>query len=72
MNSIDLYRVANLLIQQRGAGAKAHAAQRVRDMRNTEDKDGERTWTGVLDAVLVLMLMLMLEAKQPAPGQPLQ
>ena len=70
MHSIDLYRVANLLIQQRGAGAKAHAAQRVRDMRNTEDKDGERTWTGVLDAVLVLMLML--EAKQPAPGQPLQ
>ena len=66
MNPVDLYRAANLLIQQRGAGAKAHAAQRVRDMRNARDKDGELTWMGVLDAVLVL------EAKQPAPGQPFQ
>ena len=66
MNPIDLYRATNLLIQQRGANAKAHASERVCDMRNARNKEGELTWMGVLDAILVL------KAKQPAPGRPSQ
>ncbi len=33
MDSLDPYRAANLLIQQHGKDAKAHAVQRVQNMQ---------------------------------------
>ncbi len=63
MDPLDPYRAANLLINQYGAGAKAHAVQRVQDMREVGDERGEWAWMGIFDAVLVL------EATQPADGE---
>ena len=63
MHPLDPYRAANLLIQQHGADAKAHAMQRVLDMRGTGDDTGETVWMGVFEAVLEL------QAMRPAEGQ---
>ena len=63
MDPLDPYRAANLLLQQHGKDAKAHAVQRVQNMRAAGDERGEWAWMGILDAVLVL------EATKPAVGE---
>ena len=63
MDPLDPLRTANLLINHYGKGAKAHAVQRVQDMRKAGDVRGEWAWMGVFDAVLVL------EATTPADGE---
>ena len=54
MEQIDIYRAANLIIQQHGKGAKAHAVQRILELHEANDLDGEWVWMGVFDAVLEL------------------
>ncbi len=63
MDPLDPYRAANLIIQQHGQDAKAHAVQRMQDMRAADDERGEWAWISVFDAVL------MLEATKPADGE---
>ena len=63
MHPVDLYRAANILIQQHGATAKEQAMQRALDLRATGDEQGEWTWLGVFDAVLEL------QSIRPADGQ---
>ncbi len=63
MDRLDPYRAANLVIQQHGTGAKAHAVQRMQDMRAAGDERGEWAWMSVFEAVLVL------EATKPADGE---
>ena len=63
MDPLDPYRAANLLINQYGASAKAHAVKRVQDMRVAADERGEWAWMGIFDAILVL------EATRPADGE---
>ena len=49
---LDIYRTANLLIEQYGAdGAKMHAAQRADELLEAGDMDGRRVWGKILDAV---------------------
>ena len=63
MDPLDRFRTANLLINHYGKCAKAHAVQRVQDMREAGDARGEWAWIGVFDAVLVL------ESTKPADGE---
>ena len=63
MHPLDPYRAANLLIQQHGVDAKAEAMQRVLEMREAGDDQGEMVWMGVFEAVLELQTM------RPAEGQ---
>ncbi len=63
MHPVDLYRAANLLIQQHGAAAKEHAMQRALELRAAGDEPGEWTWLGVFDAVLEL------QSTKPAEGR---
>ena len=63
MQSLDIYRAANLLMQQHGPAARQHAMQRVLDMRGAGDDAGEMVWMGVFEAVLELQLT------RPAVGQ---
>lgn len=65
MDPLDAYRAANLLIQQHGHNARAHAIQRVLEMRAAGDERGEWAWMGVFDAVLAL------QATGPVKGQPI-
>ena len=59
----DLTLLANLIIQQHGKDAKAHAVQRVQEMRAAGNICGEWAWMGVFDAVLTM------EATRPAEGE---
>jgi hypothetical protein len=54
MDPKDSYRAANLLIQQYGTEAKAHAMDRALALRAAGDQRGEWAWLGVFDAVLEL------------------
>ena len=63
MQSIDIYRAANLLMQQHGSAARQHAMQRVLDMRGTGDDKGEMVWMGVFEAVLDLQTMRPVEGQ---------
>lgn len=59
---IDIYRAANLLIQQHGADAEWEAA-RLGDLAIEKgDARGERVWVEVIKAIKVL-----LEAKPSGP-----
>ena len=50
----DVWRSANLLIQQHGEGAKIHAAQMADEMLDKGDIDGHKTWLRILDAITSL------------------
>ncbi len=65
MDSKDIYRSANLLIEQYGGEAKSHAMQRAVDLRAAGDAEGERVWCCVFEAILEL------QAVQKTPGQAL-
>jgi hypothetical protein len=64
VDPLDVYRAANLLIQQYGCNAKSHAMDRALDMRTAGDQLGEGTWLRVFDAVMEL------QSTVPAKGQP--
>jgi hypothetical protein len=62
MDSMDPYRAAKMLIDLHGDHAKAHAAQRLFEMRILDDEAGARAWMRVLDAIIAL------RAIRPANG----
>ena len=47
----DIWRSANLLIQQHGEDAKIHAAQMADKFLEEGDLDGQRTWLFILKAI---------------------
>ncbi len=47
----DIWRSANLLIQQHGEDARIHAAQMADEMLDKGDLDGQRTWLLILKAI---------------------
>ena len=65
MDPKNIYRWANLLVQQHGVDAKFQAMQRVLDLREAGDKEGARVWLLVFEAVLELQLV------KPHEGQKL-
>jgi hypothetical protein len=63
VDPLDIYRAANLLVQQHRPNAKLHAIDRALDMRAAGDERGEVTWLRVFDAVLELQFL------EPVKGQ---
>ena len=51
VEKIDIWRTANLLIQQHGEGAEWEAAHRADQAIEKGDPQGERVWIQVLEAV---------------------
>jgi len=51
---IDIWRAANLLIQQHGGDAEIIAAQRADLMLERADRDGQRVWMRIRQAVAEL------------------
>ena len=62
MNLLDHWRAANLLIQQHGDDAAAHAMQRALDLRAAGDEQGEAVWLKIFDCIRGL------ETRRPPPG----
>lgn len=54
MKDIDVWRSANLLIQQHGGSAEWEAARLVERAREKGDAEGERVWVEILKASSVL------------------
>ena len=48
---IDVWRVANLLIEKHGENAEIVAAQRVDELAEREDYDGRGVWLRIMRAV---------------------
>ena len=65
-NVIDIYRSANLLIQQHGEDAPIFAAQQADACLEKGDLDGKATWMGVIRAIKEL-----LNQQPPSSGTPL-
>jgi hypothetical protein len=51
MHPLDRWRAANLLIQQHGAGAAAHAERRSLELALAGDTEGARAWLRILEAI---------------------
>lgn len=51
MHPLDPWRVANLLIEQRGADADLHAAMRIDELWDAGDAMGAAVWRQVLTAI---------------------
>ncbi len=49
--NLDIYRSANVLVQQHGDDAPTHAAMRADAMLEAGDLDGLATWKRILRAV---------------------
>jgi hypothetical protein len=65
VDTLDIDRAADLLLQQPGMAAKSHAMDRALDMRAAGDDLGEAVWLQVFDA------MMELQSTAPTKGQPL-
>ena len=50
-SDIDIYRTANLLIEQHGDQATIHAAMRADELMKAGDMDGRSVWLRVIKAV---------------------
>ena len=54
-SDLDIYRAANLLIEQRGLkGASDHAADRIAELMERGDTDGAFAWRKIRAALLDL------------------
>jgi hypothetical protein len=51
---LDIWRAANLLIQQHGEDAEIVAAQRADQMLDRDDHDGQRVWLRIRRAIAEL------------------
>ncbi len=65
-DEIDIYRAANLLIDQLGEGALTFAAQQVDACWERGDLDGKAVWMGVIRAIKEL-----LDQQPPSSDTPL-
>ena len=59
----DIYSSANLLLKQHGKAARAHAAQRVQELKAAGNERGAWAWMSIIDAIGVL------ELSEPLDGQ---
>lgn len=50
-SDLDIYRTANLCIQQHGEDAELYAGQRIDELLDAGDIDGRVVWMRVLDAI---------------------
>ena len=64
-SELDIYRSANLLINQLGEGALFFAAQQADMCWERGDLDGKATWMWVIRAIKELQ-----DQRAPADGQP--
>ncbi len=60
---LDIYRSANVLLEQHGPDAPIHAAMRADAMLEAGDLDGVATWRRILRAVEEL------QGTAPKPGE---
>ena len=51
ISDLDIWRSANLLVQQHGDQADLEAAQRADDMLDRGDMNGRRVWLDILEKV---------------------
>jgi len=51
INPIDIYRTANLMIQQHGEEASIQAAMKADEMLAQGNLDGKAVWLGVIKAI---------------------
>jgi hypothetical protein len=51
---IDIWRAANLLIEQHGEGAEAIAIHQVEEMNDRNDLGGQLVWLRIRQAIAVL------------------
>jgi hypothetical protein len=65
MEEIDIWRTANLLIQQHGARAIGEAARRAVDMLQNENEDGAAAWLQIIRAVNQLLCCNPSDGAQP-------
>jgi len=65
-DAIDIYRSANLLIEQHGDNASIHAAQEADACLEKGDLDGKSTWMRVIGAIKEL-----LDQQPPSSDTPL-
>ncbi len=65
-DEIDIYRAANLLIDQLGEGALTFAAQQADACWERGDLDGKAVWVGVIRAIKELV-----DREPSAAGQPM-
>ena len=49
--SLDIYRTANLMIQQHGEEASIHAAMKADEMLAQGNLDSKAVWLGVIKAI---------------------
>ncbi len=54
-SDLDIYRSANLFVEQHGAEAPIHATMRADAMLDKGDLDGQRVWLRILAAVNELL-----------------
>ena len=54
-SDIDIYRSANLLIQQHGEDAPVHAAMRADELMEAGDMEGRAVWKMILKAIEELL-----------------
>ena len=66
MDNRDIWRAANLLIQQHGPDAVFHASQRADDLLERGDMDGRRVWLRIHEAVQELL------RERPGDGEAVQ
>ncbi len=62
VDPLDPWRAANLLLQQHGNDAAAHAMQRALDLRAAGDERGAAVWLKVFDCIHDL------QRRQPPQG----
>jgi hypothetical protein len=53
---LDIYRVANLVIKQHGARARAEAGRRMKSMREQGDSEGQLVWQRIKRAIIALQM----------------
>ncbi len=51
MDDIDIYRTANILIREHGDKATIQAAMRADEFLNIGDRDGQRVWMRIVEAI---------------------
>lgn len=54
ISDLDIYRAANLLIDQHGEGAELHACRLADVMLDRGDRDGEAVWLRIRRAIMEL------------------
>ncbi len=64
ISDLDIWRSANLPIQQHGDQAEAEAAQRAGSMLKQGEKEGWRVWLRILEKVMEV------QREEPSEGEP--